>query len=101
VCRAAELPGFTDFEAMLADPALDAVVIATPPAARFALAQAALQAGKHLLLEKPVALHGDQVLALQKLALQQGCGVAVDFEYSWKVCQTSSQVSLVCNFISK
>jgi len=66
---------------MLADPALDAVVIATPPAARFALAQAALRAGKHLLLEKPVALHSDQVVALQKLALQQGCAVAVDFEY--------------------
>jgi predicted dehydrogenase len=66
---------------MLADPAIDAVVIATPPAARFALAQAALRAGKHLLLEKPVALHSDQVLALQKLALQQGCVVAVDFEY--------------------
>ena len=33
--------------------------------------QAALQAGKHLLLEKPVALHSDQVLAWQKLALQQ------------------------------
>ena len=81
VCRGADLPGFTDFGAMLADPALDAVVIATPPAARFALAQAALRAGKHLLLEKPVALHSDQVLALQKLALQQGCAVAVDFEY--------------------
>jgi len=81
VCRAAELPGFTDFEAMLADPVLDAVVIATPPSVRFALAQTALRAGKHLLLEKPVALHSDQVLALQKLALEQGCAVAVDFEY--------------------
>ena len=81
VCGEADLPGFTDFEAMLADPSLDAVVIATPPAPRFGLAQAALRAGKHLLLEKPVALHSDQVLALQKLALQQGCAVAVDFEY--------------------
>lgn len=81
VCRAADLPGFTDFEAMLADPSLDAVVIATPPAPRYALAQLALRAGKHLLLEKPVALHSDQVFGLQKLAMQQGCSVAVDFEY--------------------
>ena len=81
VSRQVELPGFTDFEAMLADPGIDAVVIATPPAPRFALAQAALRAGKHLLLEKPVALHADQVMDLQKLALKQGYVVAVDFEY--------------------
>jgi len=59
-CRTAELPGSTDFEALLADPKLDAVVIATPPAVRFELAQAAIAAGKHLLLEKPVALEASQ-----------------------------------------
>ena len=48
--RAAELPGTDDFNALLDDPAVEAVVIATPPSARFALAQQALQAGKHLLL---------------------------------------------------
>jgi predicted dehydrogenase len=80
-CRQAELPGYSDFDALLADPAVEALVIATPPAPRFELAQRALQAGKHLLLEKPVALCAEQVEELQRLALQRGLTVAVDFEY--------------------
>ena len=51
------LKGFSDWDALLADPAVDAVIIATPPAPRFDLARRALEAGKHLLLEKPIALH--------------------------------------------
>ena len=80
-CAAAELPGFTDFDALLADPRVDALVIATPPQPRFALARAAIAAGKHLLLEKPVALETAQIEELQRLALTAGVTVAVDFEY--------------------
>jgi predicted dehydrogenase len=80
-CRAAELPGHSDFAALLADPAVEAVVIATPPGPRFELARAALEAGKHLLLEKPVALEVSQVRALRRLAIERGLSVAVDFEY--------------------
>jgi predicted dehydrogenase len=79
--QAAELPAFDDFAALLADPAVEAVVIATPPEPRFALARAALEAGKHLLLEKPVALNAEQVEELQRLAIERGLVVAVDFEY--------------------
>ena len=80
-CRSTELPGYGDFDALLADPAVEALVIATPPAPRFELAERALHAGKHLLLEKPVALCAEQVEELQRLALQRGLTVAVDFEY--------------------
>jgi len=80
-CRQSGLPGTTDFDSLLADPAVDALVIATPPAPRFALARRALEAGKHLLLEKPVALDAFQVEELQRLALRQRLTVAVDYEY--------------------
>ncbi len=80
-CRKAELPGHHSFDALLADPAVEALVIATPPAPRYDLARRALEAGKHLLLEKPVALNAEQVEDLQRLALQRGLTVAVDFEY--------------------
>ena len=75
------LKGFSDWDALLADPAVEAVIIATPPEPRFALARQALEAGKHLLLEKPIALHTDQARELQRLAIAKGLSVAVDYEY--------------------
>ena len=80
-CAASGLPGFSDFDALLDAPSIEALVIATPPAPRFELAKAAIAAGKHLLLEKPVALNADQVQELQRLALGAGVCVGVDFEY--------------------
>ncbi|MGC6483508.1 MAG: Gfo/Idh/MocA family protein [Synechococcus sp.] len=80
-CQSPGLKGFIHWDALLADPAVDAVIIATPPEPRHDLARRALEAGKHVLLEKPVALHAEQVGDLQRLALKQQRSVAVDFEY--------------------
>src|SRR4051812_17488878 len=44
---------YGDVREMLANPAVDAVVIATPVSTHFELALQALQAGKHVLVEKP------------------------------------------------
>ena len=44
------------FEEMLADPELDAVVIATPVPTHYELAKHALEAGKHVFVEKPPAM---------------------------------------------
>lgn len=49
------VPGHGDIAAMLAAHELDAVSIATPPAGRHAIAAAAIDAGKHVMLEKPPA----------------------------------------------
>lgn len=57
---------FRDHRALLADPRIDAVAIATPVASHFALAQEALRAGKHVLVEKPLAAtfsQGQQLMA--------------------------------------
>ena len=45
-----------EFEAVLADPAIDGVVLALPPQYHADAAVAVLEAGKHLLVEKPIAL---------------------------------------------
>jgi len=58
--------GFTDYHALLAQPDIDTVVIATPHHQHTPIALAAAQAGKHILLEKPMAptlAECDQILA--------------------------------------
>ena len=80
-CLSHGLVGYDDWNALLNDPSVEAVVIATPPAPRFELARRALEAGKHLLLEKPIALRADQAKELQRLAIARGLSVAVDYEY--------------------
>ena len=80
-CASHGLPGYDAWDALLADPAVEAVIIATPPEPRFDLARRALEAGRHLLLEKPIAMHADQAMELQRLAIAQGLSVAVNYEY--------------------
>jgi predicted dehydrogenase len=45
----------TRFERVLSDPAVDAVIIATPVSTHYSLAAQALAAGKHVFVEKPLA----------------------------------------------
>jgi UDP-2-acetamido-3-amino-2,3-dideoxy-glucuronate N-acetyltransferase len=47
----------TDYGAVLEDPNLTAVVIAAPAAEHYSLTRQALEAGKHVFVEKPLALH--------------------------------------------
>lgn len=53
---------------MLADKTIKGVVIATPAESHFTLAREALLAGKHVLVEKPLALESAQAAELHKLA---------------------------------
>jgi predicted dehydrogenase len=47
--------GYAEIDAALADPAVDAVALATPPHTHYELAMAVIEAGKHVLVEKPLA----------------------------------------------
>jgi predicted dehydrogenase len=60
-----------DYAAMLADPELDAVVVATPVPTHYALAKQALEAGKHVLVEKPPAMKGAEMDELVALAAER------------------------------
>lgn len=56
----------TTAEALIADPAIDLVVISTPNPTHFPLAQAALAAGKHVVIDKPLtpsAAEADTLIA--------------------------------------
>src|SRR4051794_28666467 len=67
----------TDPLATATDPAADAVVIATPTDTHFALTKAALNAGKHVLVEKPLAASLEQAEELVELAQRQNRILAV------------------------
>jgi len=56
------------FEELLADDALEGVVVATPVPTHFALAKQALEAGKHVLVEKPPAMRAAEIDELVALA---------------------------------
>jgi predicted dehydrogenase len=66
------VPTSADFEALLNDPSVEAVAIATPPRTHFALVAQALEAGKHVLVEKPLATSVKQAQALVELAECRG-----------------------------
>jgi predicted dehydrogenase/threonine dehydrogenase-like Zn-dependent dehydrogenase len=51
----------TDYDAVLGDPEVDAVLISTRPKLHAGMALSALRAGKHVLLEKPLALTREEL----------------------------------------
>ncbi len=63
---------FTSTAALLAAPGIDAVAIATPAESHYALARQALLAGKHVLVEKPLATAPAECVELVELAHRQG-----------------------------
>ncbi len=62
----------SNYEELLADPNLDAVAIVTPVSTHFDLAMAAIDAGKHVLIEKPLAASSDQAVQLIRRARESG-----------------------------
>jgi predicted dehydrogenase len=73
--------GFHDFAAMLRDAELDAVAVATPAGTHHALAKAALEAGCHVLVEKPMADSAAACRELIELADRAGLTLMVGHTY--------------------
>ena len=58
-------------------PQVDVVSIAVPTSGHYAVAQACLNAGKHVLVEKPIAITLEEAQELVQLAKQRGCCLQV------------------------
>lgn len=67
----------TDFADAL-KPGIELVALATPPETHHALGMEALRAGKHLLVEKPMALSSAHCRELNALAAEKGLKIFVD-----------------------
>jgi len=70
-----------DASELIADPEIDVVHICTPNATHVALASAAMQAGKHVVIEKPIATDVDGGMKLVALARETGRHAMVAFTY--------------------
>lgn len=86
--RAADLaklaPGcrpITDYHVALADPTIDAVIVSTLNAALAPVTLAAVQAGKHVLVEKPGALNAAQLRTVQAAAQAKGVQVRLGYNH--------------------
>ncbi|WP_019397209.1 MULTISPECIES: oxidoreductase [unclassified Pseudoxanthomonas] len=68
---------------VLEDQAVDLVVVATPNDSHAPIARAALQAGKHVVVDKPFALHLDEARAVAEAARQAGKVLSVFHNRRW------------------
>lgn len=73
----------SDAEEIWNDREVEAVVIATPTSAHFTLAQAALKAGKHVLVEKPMTATAKEAKILVDLAKKQKKQLLVDHTFAY------------------
>jgi predicted dehydrogenase len=73
----------TDLDVVLADPAVDAVAVATPAWTHSTVAEAALSAGKHVLVEKPLATSSAEGRHLVELAEATGRVLMCDHTYCY------------------
>jgi len=71
----------SSYDSVLADPAVAAVAIATPAATHFDLVRSALEAGKHVLVEKPLTASASEGEKLAALAERSGLVLMCDHTY--------------------
>lgn len=71
----------TNYQDMLVDPEVDAVVIATPVSTHYPIAKAALEHGKHVMIEKPLTDSSERAMALVELARRVNRVLMVDHTF--------------------
>src|SRR6202047_3310546 len=70
-----------NYEELLTDPQVDAIVIATPVSTHYPIAKAALEARKHVMIEKPLADSSEHALDLVETAERGGRILMVDHTF--------------------
>src|SRR5262245_27891727 len=92
----AALKVYTDYDTMLRDPEIDIIDICTPHPLHPEQAIAAAAAGKHLIIEKPIALRYEDAVAVRKAIKKAGVQACVCFE--WRFC---AQARMIRSLISQ
>lgn len=87
---------YGSYEEMLADPEIDIVDICTPHHLHAEQSIAAARAGKHLIIEKPLCLTIEDLVAMKRAIEEAGVGVCVCFE-----CRFSEHFTMIQSCISE
>ncbi|XHU96677.1 MAG: Gfo/Idh/MocA family oxidoreductase [cyanobacterium endosymbiont of Rhopalodia gibba] len=74
---------FDNFKKLLSLSKIDAVSLSTPPFLHYEMGKQILEAGKHLLLEKPMAMSAQEAKELYHLAKQKKLVVTTNFEFRY------------------
>ncbi|MGX5689812.1 Gfo/Idh/MocA family oxidoreductase [Arcticibacter tournemirensis] len=75
--RYANVISYNSVDELLSDPKVELVIVNTPNNTHFEFAKKALEAGKHILVEKPFASSSEEAKQLFDLGRQNGCKVMV------------------------
>lgn len=79
----AQTNSFDSLASFLADPSLDAVIIATPDALHAQLAIACARAGKHVLLEKPMATTLEDAEEINDVCIRERVKLGIAYHLRW------------------
>ena len=93
-------PG-TDWTALLARDDVDAVIVSTPPSLHAEMCIAALESGKHVLCEKPLARNADECRAMIAAAKRAGRFLATGFNYRFYPSFTLARELLASGLIGE
>lgn len=75
------VPVYATLEEVAADPAVDFAIVVTPPNARAGILAPLIEAGKHILLEKPVARDGAEARAVVEMCAAAGVTLGIVFQH--------------------
>jgi len=68
---------------LIADKSIDVIIVTTPPSTHFSLAKASLEAGKHVLVEKPFVPTSAEAITLEEISRSAGKQLAVYQNRRW------------------
>lgn len=83
-CSTYGFPAASSYAAMLADPAIKAILVLTPPNAREDLVAAAADAGKHILMEKPVERTTEAAERIVARCEEAGVTLGIIFQHRFR-----------------
>ena len=72
---------YDDYHILLRNPDIDAVSVVSPPFLHYEMSMAALEAGKHILCEKPFALDQKQAQEMSDKATESGLTAMITYEF--------------------